>query len=263
MAERAAVEAEKQAAKQAAVQQAKAEAAAKAAKAAVKAATKRAARKMEENAAAEQSEEKTEKAAGDKTTKQEEVSGSVSTGTRPCFHASAVWRSHAKPICPPVAPGLRNAFRNCSLSGSETSMRFALRRQTGFPHLNHQAKKATLSFYRVIGIFLPIFMLALRQHCSAVDENRAACVVSWPLGPIWAKMGLLSGVALEAVVHREASAVCIFAWCELGFLLKTKHTRTHFNQQEQPSVHHARSAAAHAKPATPGASVDKQRQPAA
>jgi len=71
MAERAAVEAEKQAAKQAAVQQAKAEAAAKAAKAAVKAATKRAAKKTEENAAAEQSQDKTEKAAGDKTTKQE------------------------------------------------------------------------------------------------------------------------------------------------------------------------------------------------
>eukprot|EP00964_Phaeocystis_antarctica_P136407 scaffold100852_cov66-Phaeocystis_antarctica.AAC.2 len=66
-AERAAVEAEKKAAKQAAVQQAKAEAAAKAAKAAVKAATKRAAKKTEENAAAEQF----EKAAGDKTTKQE------------------------------------------------------------------------------------------------------------------------------------------------------------------------------------------------
>eukprot|EP00964_Phaeocystis_antarctica_P127015 scaffold90679_cov69-Phaeocystis_antarctica.AAC.1 len=75
-------------------------------------------------------------------------------------------------------------------------------------------------------------------------------------------MGLLSGVALEAVLHRYASAVCIFAWRELGFLLKTKHTLAHFNQQEQPSVHHARSAAARALPAAPGAGV-KQRQPAA
>ena len=66
----AAVEAEKKIAKQAAVQQAKAEAAAKAAKAAVKVATKKAAREMK-NAAAEQPDEKTEKAAGDTTIKQE------------------------------------------------------------------------------------------------------------------------------------------------------------------------------------------------
>ena len=85
MAERAAVEVEKKASKQAAVQQAKAEAAAKAAKAAVKAATKRAARKMEENAAAEQSQEKTEKAAGDKTTKQEvwQCKSDTAMGTMP------------------------------------------------------------------------------------------------------------------------------------------------------------------------------------
>ena len=112
---------------------------------------------------------------------------------RLCLHRNAtllpclrgVWRSHAKPICPPVAPGLRSAFRNCSLSGSETSMRFALRRQTGFPHLNHQAKKATLSFYRVIGIFLPIFMLALRLHCSAVEKPRRLCCIM----ASWADMG--------------------------------------------------------------------------
>ena len=67
----AAVEAEKEIAKQAAVQQAKAEAAAKAAKAAVKVATKKAAREMEKNAAAEQPNEKTEKAAGDTTIKLE------------------------------------------------------------------------------------------------------------------------------------------------------------------------------------------------
>ena len=74
-------------------------------------------------------------------------------------------------------------------------------------------------------------------------------------------MGLLSGMA--SMEHSlEASSMCIFAWRELGFLLKTKHTLTHFDQQEQPSVHHARSAAARALPAAPGAGV-KQRQPAA
>ena len=57
----------------------------------------------------------------------------------------------------------------------ETSMRFALRRQSGFSHLNHQVKKATLSFCRVIGIFLPVLMLALRQHHSAVEKPRRLC----------------------------------------------------------------------------------------
>ena len=71
------------------------------------------------------------------------------------------------------------------MSGSETSMRFALPRQTGFPHLNHQAKKATLSFYRIIGIFLPIFMLVLRQHCSAVEKSRRLCCIL----ASWADMG--------------------------------------------------------------------------
>ena len=60
-------------------------------------------------------------------------------------------------------------------------MRFALRRQTGFSHLNHQVKKATLSFCRVIGIFLPVLMLALRQHHSAVEKPRRLCctLASW------------------------------------------------------------------------------------
>ena len=149
-AERAAVKAEKKAAKQAAVQQAKAEAAAKAAKAAVKAATKRAAKKMEKNAAAaEQSEEKTEEAAGDKMTKQVwQCKFDTAMGTqcriawlshtrkararspleRDLASMPPMWRSHAKPMCPPVAPGPRKAFRNCCLSGSETSVRFALQR---------------------------------------------------------------------------------------------------------------------------------------
>ena len=149
-AERAAVEAEKKIAKQAAVQQAKAEAAAKAAKAAVKAATKRAAKKMEKNAAAaEQSEEKTEEAAGDKMTKQVwQCKFDTAMGTqcriawlshtrkararspleRDLASMPPMWRSHAKPMCPPVAPGPRKAFRNCCLSGSETSVRFALQR---------------------------------------------------------------------------------------------------------------------------------------
>ena len=56
-------------------------------------------------------------------------------------------------------------------------MRSALRRQTGFPYLNHQAKRATLSFYRVIGILRPVLMLflALRQHHCAVEEPRRLC----------------------------------------------------------------------------------------
>ena len=44
---------------------------------------------------------------------------------------------------------------------------------------------------------------------------------------------------------------------------QTKPYLSHFDQQEQPCVHHARSAAAHGLPATPGAGVDEQRQPAA
>eukprot|EP00964_Phaeocystis_antarctica_P055043 scaffold32362_cov50-Phaeocystis_antarctica.AAC.4 len=134
-AERAAVEAKNKAAKQAAVQQANTEAAAKAARAAVKAATKRAAKKTEKNAAAEQSEEKTEKAAGDKTIKQEvavQVRHDTALGAvshrpaeslyrearalsplehDPCIHASGVELSRKAYM----APGPRNAFRNCCL----------------------------------------------------------------------------------------------------------------------------------------------------
>ena len=94
------------------------------------------------------------------------------------------------------------------MSGSETSMRFALRRQTGFPHLNHQAKTTSLSFYRVIGILLP-FLMAFRQHHTARSRNRAACVAPWPTGPIWAKMGQLSGGVLETVLHREKHPLCV------------------------------------------------------
>ena len=90
-----------------------------------------------------------------------------------------------KAYVPSGGPWPRSAFRNCCLSGSETSVRFALQRETGSPHLNHQAKKATLSFYRVIGIFLPIFMLALRQHCSAVEKPRRLCCIL----ASWADMG--------------------------------------------------------------------------
>ena len=52
-----------------------------------------------------------------------------------------------------------------------------------FPHLNHQAKKANLSFYRVIGILLSVLMLlvALRQHHSVVEKARRLCctLASW------------------------------------------------------------------------------------
>ena len=66
-------------------------------------------------------------------------------------------------------------------------MRFALRRQIGSPHLNHQAKKATLSLYRVIGILLPVLVLflALRQHHSAVEKPRRLCCTL----AYWADMG--------------------------------------------------------------------------
>ena len=61
-------------------------------------------------------------------------------------------------------------------------MRVALRRQSRFPHLNHQAKKATLSVIRVIGIFIPVLMLALWQHHSAVEKPRRLCctLAYWP-----------------------------------------------------------------------------------
>ena len=90
-------------------------------------------------------------------------------------------------------------------------MRFALRRQTEFPHLNLQAKKATLSFYRVIGILLSVLVLfvAPRQHHSAVEKPRRLCCTLAYCGPIWAKMGLLSGGALEAVLHIEKHPLCV------------------------------------------------------
>ena len=87
------------------------------------------------------------------------------------------------------------------MSGSETSMHeilicpgFAQRRQTGFSHLNHQAKQASLSFCRVIGILLPVLMqlLALRQHHSAVENPRRLCCTL----ACWADMGL-DGAALR------------------------------------------------------------------
>ena len=55
-----------------------------------------------------------------------------------------------------------------------------------FPHLNHQAKKANLSFYRVIGILLP-FLMAFRQHHmhSAVEKPRRLCCTL----AHWADMG--------------------------------------------------------------------------
>ena len=66
-------------------------------------------------------------------------------------------------------------------------MRSALRRQTGFPHLNHQAKKATLNFYRIISILLSVLMLlvALRQHHSVVEKARRLCCTL----AYWAEMG--------------------------------------------------------------------------
>ena len=188
---RAAVEVEKKAAKQAVAQQAKAEAAAKVAKAAVKA-IKRAAKKTEKSTAAEQSElakEKTEKAVGDKTTKQKVAvqvrhsyrhsappPGSVTSKARAlpwnailhqCLLSGALTHS----LWPPgigdlvasvvwwsgVASEPRNSFRNCRLSGSEI-MRFVLRRHSGFPHLTYQAKKVP-SFHGVVSIFLPVLML--------------------------------------------------------------------------------------------------------
>ncbi len=69
-------------------------------------------------------------------------------------------------------------------------MRFALRRQIGSPHLNHQAKTASLSFYRVIGIFFSVLMLfvTLRQHHSTVEKPRRLCWVA-PCVAYWADMG--------------------------------------------------------------------------
>eukprot|EP00964_Phaeocystis_antarctica_P068644 scaffold41600_cov82-Phaeocystis_antarctica.AAC.1 len=127
-----------------------------------------------------------------------------------CFHWNAtlasmppVWRSHAKPICPPVAPGPHNQrIQELLLErfGDQHEICPAMSDRI-FPSLYHQAKKVTVSFYRVIGIFIPVLMLALRQHHSAVEKPcRLSCTL-WPIGPIWAKMGLLSG---KAVLHKEA-----------------------------------------------------------
>ena len=73
-------------------------------------------------------------------------------------------------------------------------MRFALRRQTGFSHLNHQVKKATLSFCRVIGIFLPVLMLlsALGLRHSGSGKPRHLCCTLAPWADTRAKVGLLS-----------------------------------------------------------------------
>ena len=92
------------------------------------------------------------------------------------------------------------------------------------------------------------------------------------LADIRANVGLLSGEALEAVLRDKASSVHHFWGLRLWVLLQNKrtirpkqkkHTLTHFNEQELSCVHHARSAAVHGLPATPGAGVDEQRQPAA
>ena len=88
-----------------------------------------------------------------------------------CFHASGALTHSLFALRWPLgrAPCIQELLLERI---QETNMRFALRRQTGF---SHQVKKATLSFCRVIGIFLPVLMLALRQHHSAVEKPRRLC----------------------------------------------------------------------------------------
>ena len=133
--------------------------------------------------------------------------------------------------------------------------------------LNHQARQAAPGFHGVIGIFLTAFMLllalGLRQR---VWKTALFVVLPWPLWPIY---GLTWGCSPEkrSRLYSEIKhPLCtISGGCAFGFFLQKqkKHTLTHFNEQELSCVHHARSAAAHGLPATPGAGVDEQRQPAA
>ena len=131
----------------------------------------------------------------------------------PCVHSPRALIPHSAPSLLTLPRSCAATALSCAPKMPHPSIRFALRRQTGFPHLNHQANKATLSFYRVVGILLPVLMLfvACRQHHTARSRNRAVCVAPWPIGPMWAKMGLLSEGALEAVLHRERKhPLCVY-----------------------------------------------------
>ena len=125
---------------------------------------------------------------------------------------------------------------------------------------SNQAKKAAPSFHGVVGILLPVLMLLVvalgQQRASTVGKTLAALHhVSFCLcvGPT----GLLFGEALEAVLSGKR-LLCL----ELSVGTHASHSVALCNQQEQPIAHHARSAAAHALLAAPGAGFDKLRQPA-
>ena len=168
--------------------------------------------------------------------------------------------------CPPgtgdlVASWPRNALRNCHSSDRNIESSG----EAGRPGLPRHHQHSLSRFHAALGA----------QAAPAGLENSAVCGA--PLSSlamnIRANVGLLSGGALEAVLRDKASSVHHF-WglCAFGFFWKTKrairpkqkkHTLAHFNQQEQPCVLRARSAAVHALPAILGAGFDEQRQPTA
>ena len=174
--------------------------------------------------------------------------------------------AHARPLpsrdCGDLmASRQRDAFRKCH------SERFPISiiRRSGPPRASTASSASSF----------PLSCCSWRSGCaSGSGKQRYSWCSPGLFGRyIRANVGLLSGEALEAVLRDKASSVHHFWGLRLWVLLlqnkitirpkQKKHTLTHFNEQELSCVHHARSAAAHGLPATPGAGFEKQRQPTA
>ena len=169
----------------------------------------------------------------------------------PCLRGVALSR---KAYMPSGGPWAAQRIQELLLErlGLDTSMRFALRRQTGL-----------ISPSQPPGEEGHPELLPRHRHppssSRAVLSAQAAPQRGRETAPSVLHPGLLGRYGLRWGCSPEGRLrLCsiekhpLFAGRDLGFLLRTKHTLTHFNQQEQPSVHHARGAAAHALPACRG-----------
>ena len=167
--------------------------------------------------------------------------------------------AHARPLpsrdCGDLmASRQRNAFRKChserfptSQSSGEAGRPGLPRRHGHHPFRSHAAlgdRAAPAGLGNSVVCVAPLASLAdirrLAWGCSPEERSRLCSEIKHPL-------------------------CTISGGCAFGFFLQKqkKHTLTHFNEQELSCVHHAHSAAVHGLPATPGAGVDEQRQPAA